>query len=175
MPTITKYVSSKTNTNIKNDIQHQARYFSKDLGVELALVLAIIKQESQFVDDAKRFEPHLKDAKWHNKWLSDEEQKIDYSYYSMGVMQVLFAIAKSYGFKGAPHELLNPKLSIAYGTMHLRKLIKDHYYLADVISVYNYGSVAKDNKGKYKNQKYVENVYKYYKAYGGKINWDNGG
>jgi soluble lytic murein transglycosylase-like protein len=174
MPYKRYYISAVTNNIITKEISHYIEYYSKEYGVEKALIEAIIMQESKENPTAMRYEPHLTKAKWYLKLLTEEQKKDPFSYFSMGSMQVLFGIAKHHGFKGTPHELLNPKYSIAYGVIYLKDLIDRYYNIEDVISSYNQGSPKKYKTGKqagqYHNQiRYVNPVLKYYKQFGGSI------
>ena len=167
-------MSTATNGVLIKDTTYWIGIFSKKYKVEQALIKAIIQQESKDNHNAMRIEKHLKKAGWYTKWLSTKEKKNPYSYFSMGSMQVLFAVAKSYGYKGTPHGLLEPEYSIEYGTKHLQKLIKRFYNIESVISAYNQGSPRRyktgKQKGQFRNQQlYVNPVKKYYKKFGGKI------
>ena len=170
MPVEKYYISKDTEKELKKDINYYIDLYSKTHKIEKALLKAIMKHESQNNTNAIRYERKLKKATWYNKLLSPSEKKNWKSYCSVGLMQILHGIAKSYGFKEDPELLKDPKYGIAYGAMHLKKLISKHYYLENVISVYNYGVVKKRRNGKFYNQKdYVDPVLEYYKKFGGKI------
>lgn len=168
MAVLSVYLSAETLDVLTKDVELYSKKFAEEYKVELALVKAIIRQESNNDTNAMRYEKHLRKQIWYTKLLTADEKTNTYSYFSMGCMQVLFGIAKSEGFKGKPYELLEPKLSIAYGVLHLKTLIHRYYYLDQVISAYNQGTPKKDDKGKFCNQYYVDRVLKYYKEYGGK-------
>ena len=94
-------------------------------------------------------------------------------------MQILFGMARHYGYKGAPRGLFDPYLAIKYGTKLLRDLLRRFKGdVKDAIHAYNWGSDAwwdldgdkiHDENEDYKNQKYVDEVYSYYKKNGGKL------
>ncbi|GAG89241.1 unnamed protein product, partial [marine sediment metagenome] len=118
---------------------------------------------------AIRYEPHLARAKWYTRHLTDEERRDEFYFCSYGPMQILFAVARNHGFRGTPTQLFKPKNSIAYGVLHLKHLLRRFKNIPDTVSSYNQGSPAKikqgRNKGLYKNQKYVDNVLRFYKQF----------
>ncbi len=158
------YISEKTEKLLKSRvftaIEHQ-----KD--IEKPLVMAIIKQESNFYPFAIRYEPQLKRATWYKRLLKEKDN--DLYYCSFGLMQILFGIAVSFGFKKDPFSLFYPEINIYYGTKYLKNLMQRYKNIKDVISAYNQGSNKKDRYGNYKNQEYVDKVYRYYKMFGGKL------
>ncbi len=122
-------------------------YFGKKESVDPALVKAVIRQESNFIPTAYRFEPHLREA-------------------SYGLMQTLESTARLLGFTGDPIRLFNPSLSIKYGTEYLRDLMaKFGGNIKDTLSGYNGGPGSVRRGGPYHNQSYVDSVYKYYQYY----------
>lgn len=160
------YLSEATDELLKADIKKYIRLESQAQGVDKALIKAIIQMESERYAFAFRYEPQLKHQSWYLKLLSPEEKKDDYSYCSYGLMQVLFGIAKSLGYKGSPLNLHKPAFSIHYGVKLLKQLLKRyHGEIKDVIAAYNQGSNKKDKNGQYYNQPYVNTVYRYYQEY----------
>ena len=165
MPVKMVIFSRPTFEMLNTEIEQAIKENSKKYQIDEALIKAIIKVESERFPFAFRYEPHLKNAKWYRKLLTKQEQTNWWCYCSYGVMQILYGIAKSEGFKGKPEELQKPGNSIEYGVRYLKTLIKRYYYLEDVVSAYNQGTNAKDEKGRFKNQKYVNKVLKYYRKY----------
>ena len=168
MPEKKFFISSSTNEMVNTIVDHYVHYYAKEYDVEEALIRAVIKQESNGIFNVLRFECHLEKAGWYVRWLSDEESKDPFAFCSMGLMQVMFGVAKSYGYKGEPLGLLHPCQAIAYGTLHLSKLMK-RFNLKDAISAYNQGGPYRhesgSKKGEYKNQDYVDKVTGYYERY----------
>ena len=78
---------------------------------------------------------------------------------SWGLMQVMGAVAREYGFKGAFPELCSD-VGSEYGEMHLSKLA-DRFLMSSgwdgVVAAYNAGSPRKKD-GAYVNQIYVNQV-----------------
>ena len=170
MAIIKMYLSAGTQTVINDDVDKTIKKWSKYYKVEEALVRAVCEQESQYVPFALRYESHLKRAKWYLATIPDRYKDDKYAYCSMGYMQVLFGTARSYGFKGTPHDLLSADNSIRYGVRHLAQLIKSYYNIERVISAYNQGTPKKSKAtGKFHNQSYVNSVLKYYKRFGGRV------
>ncbi len=82
--------------------QWQVLYFNN---IPQSLVLGQIKQESNFIINAERYEPHLNDS-------------------SIGLMQILLSTAKGIGFTGTKKDLFKPEVNIFYGMKYLNKLYK---------------------------------------------------
>lgn len=169
MPYKRHYISADTEQLLNSTLKSNIRKYCKLYRVEPALILAIIQQESRHNTFAIRYERKLKRTKWYNNLLTKTEKKDRYSYCSMGAGQILFGIAKSHGYKGKPFDLLSPT-NIKYVIYHVRQLIRQYYYIEDVVSAYNQGSPRKDKHGLYKNQtNYVNPVLRYYKKYNGNV------
>ena len=181
MPTKNVFISSTTESIMRDDRDYQIKINSKRFNIPEELIRAIIYAETlDTILTAPRFEPHLKRARWYLQHLTKEEKEDYLAFCSLGDMQILFAVAKEMGFQGKPIELSRPVYNIYYGTKHLANLIKQHK--GDIlmgISAYNQGQVI-DSKGqriaskfqtngKLKNQKYVDRVIGKYKKYGGSL------
>lgn len=165
-------ITNKTWLILRSDRMKAVDKYSKKEGIEKALIKAIIKKESSFWPFAIKEEMFLKKAPWYVRTLNRLGYINNYQFCSYGFMQVLYGIAKSYGFKGYPFDLFDPDNNIKYGVMHLKwlfKRYKDKDDIKDVISAYNQGSNKKDDNGDYCNKQYVDHVYDYYKKYGGKL------
>jgi len=95
--------------------------------VPVALIKAVIAQESGFVPTAFRNEPQIKDA-------------------SRGLMQVLYKTAQAMGYKGTADGLFDPAISLEYGTRYLADLLNNAashgWNLDSAISAYNAGGSA---------------------------------
>lgn len=162
------FLSADTNTMLTEMIEKSITTYCEKYKVEVALVKAIIEQESKFNPFAMRVENKLTNQDWYNKLLTEREKKNKYSYCSLGIMQVLYGIAKSEGYKGNQYALLgNVSSGIEFGVKHLASITKKYYYIESVISAYNCG-VPKKEKGKFINQDYVDKVLINYKKFVGK-------
>lgn len=178
MPNITCYMSNETIITLDEQRAMAIAKHATNFGIEAALIRAIIAHESMQFHFAFRIDyKSLKKQAWYLKTLSFEEKKNKRMYSSYGDMQILYGLAKLYGFRGAPEELFNADTNIYYGCKHLEWLIKRyHGRIKDVIHAYNWGSNAwndldgdkkHDANETYKNQEYVDSVYKKYKKFGG--------
>ncbi len=115
--------------------------------VPAALILAVIRQESNFDPNAYRAEPQIDDA-------------------SAGLMQLLLGTAQSMNPNVTEDDLYDPDVNISLGTIYLRRQL-DRYSgnIKDAISAYNAGSAYVYDDGSYSNESYVDNVYNYYQTY----------
>lgn len=180
MATISTYVSAATNKVITADIEEQIARWSAHYKLEEALVRAVIETESEKSMYAIRMEPHLKKARWYVKALPEQYKELDFAYCSMGLMQVLYGVARGDGYRGTPFELLNPESGIRWGCRRLY-LLKRKYggNVKNILAAYNAGAArfAKGEDGKvlrdkagnkvYRNQRYVTKSYRHYRKFGG--------
>jgi soluble lytic murein transglycosylase-like protein len=127
------------NEDTYNAIVFQAAAY---YGVDAALILATIAQESSFNPNATRYESALGES-------------------SMGLMQVLQSTAAGMGWP-SDDTLLDPSVNIFAGTEYLAYLGGRYGSMQDVISSYNQGSPVRNPDGTYKNQTYVDKVSAYY-------------
>ena len=117
--------------------------------IEEALVWSIIGAETNNKPFCIRPEEQLKKAKWYLDVLSPAEIKDPYSFCSIGIMQILYGIAKNLGYRGRPLGLLDTRTGLEYGILHLKNCIKRYNSLEDVISSYNIGTLKEYKTGKY--------------------------
>ena len=168
MPNINAYISKDTQNMLHQEIEKHITKWSRTYKVEEELIKAIIDTESQWYPFAIRYEPHLERAKWYLKTLSVSNETNRLSFCSMGLMQILYGVAKhDLGFRGQPTTLMSPSNSIKYGTKQLKNLQRRFPNIKDAISSYNQGSPRKDKDGKYRNAMYVFKVYRAYRKFGG--------
>ena len=80
-----------------------------------------------------------------------------------GLMQVRDTTAQMLGFSGDPDLLFNPATNVRYGTAYLKWQLERYASTPDpvsfAVSAYNAGT-AEANKGKFRNQSYVDSVIK---------------
>jgi soluble lytic murein transglycosylase-like protein len=120
------------------------------LGVDPALVLAHMQQESSFNPRAYRAEPQIKDG-------------------STGLVQLLLVTANRYE-NVTQQQLYDPETNIRIAMKYMRDNLNDYGgNVQDAIAAYNSGSVFQADDGTYTNsqgdtgvQTYVNNVYQYY-------------
>jgi len=166
MGIISVFLNEATINLITEDIEDKIIKYADKYGLERALIHAIALQESDKYYAAIRFEPHLRRAKWYRSTLPDKYIDDKYAYCSIGIMQILYGIARSEGFRGSPQQLFEPEYGIKYGCKYIKTLIGRYYYLDKVISAYNQGTPKKEG-GLFKNQQYVDSVLSKYRAAGG--------
>jgi soluble lytic murein transglycosylase-like protein len=126
------------------------------LGIDPALVLGHMQQESSFNPRTYRSEPQIDDA-------------------SIGLLQLLLATANRYE-KVTQQQLYDPETNIRIAMKYMRDNLDDYGGdIQDAIAAYNSGSVFQADDGTYTNsqgdpevQTYVDNVYSYYVAF---ANW----
>ena len=142
----------------------------ESLFVDELLVAAMIQKESLGQTCATRYEEN-----WNHDWLVrpvfhasnnkiTSQTEIMHQKTSWGLMQVMGAVARELGFEGNLVELCNPEVGIKYGIKKLLELQKDYSKMEDVVAAYNAGSprMSTVRKGEYVNQKYVDDVMRYY-------------
>lgn len=170
MPMKQFYISSATIDLLKNEREKTIKEIAKRYDVNENLIRAIIRQESNGDDLSIRYEPHLKQADWYVQWLKPEERDDNFYYCSYGNMHILFAVARKYGFKGMPFDLLQPQNGIAYGVLHLKSLITKYGgNISKAVAAYNAGSAMRGKDGKFSNQEYVDNVMRFYREISGDV------
>jgi hypothetical protein len=133
-------------------------------GLEAGIVYGVCMQESQLNFLAVRYEPHYR---W--LWKPQEvrpricslETERTLQKMSFGLMQVMGAVFREYGFSGwLTNVVSSPRVQVEYGCKHLAKKIQK-YGPDKGILAYNSGSPRKNAAGEYVNQYYLDNVLKY--------------
>lgn len=132
--------------------------------LEPELVYAVCRQESSLNPVAVRHEPDYrwvyrpKDVK--PRWCSlDTERMLQKT--SFGLMQVMGAVFREYGFEGWLSEVICcPTIQLEYGCRHLERKISKWGKL-DGVAAYNAGSPRRNPDGKLVNQYYVDNVMRF--------------
>jgi len=121
---------------------------SKSYQIPVDIIKAIIKVESNWDPNARRYEAHLKDS-------------------SLGLMQLLTKTAKavSGNFTLTEFQILQPTLNILLGTKYLREQLNTYKTIDNAIAAYNAGSPRFTSMGNYVNQAYVDKVNKWIKFY----------
>lgn len=122
------------------------------------LVHAICETESTLHPDATRYEPNYRWLVGNPVTMSPTEREGQMT--SWGLMQVMGAVAREYGFEGPFEDLKRPAVSLFYGCLHLRRFKAKYGGWPDAISAYNQGSPRRKGGtfGPYMNQQYVDKV-----------------
>lgn len=122
-------------------------------GLPWPLVMAVVDVESSGNPWAYRYEPAYQ---WLvGQGLTPTEQMAQRT--SWGLMQVMGAVAREYGFKGWLTELCQPDVGLEYGCRHLKRYADRYRNWLDAIAAYNAGSPRKAGDV-YVNQSYVDKV-----------------
>ena len=129
----------------------------------VACVLAVCQAESSLNEWAYRFEPHFKWLVGHADDLSATERTGQMI--SWGLMQVMGAVAREYGFTGTLPSLCLPSLGLKFGMKHLTKFYAKYQDWPDTLASYNAGSPKKNADGKFYNQAYVDLVLRLWAQY----------
>lgn len=129
------------------------------------LIEAIITVESSGNPGATRHEPGYQyvNLELPRHPTMDRETERRFQQTSWGLMQIMGATARHLGFRGDAKELMDPEVNIRYGTMYLKNLWERYllrHGVGGVIAAYNAGRPSYDEKGNYKNSKYVKAVKK---------------
>lgn len=123
------------------------------------LVKAICQVESSMNPWAIRHEPGY-------RWLvgdSHEETEHMGQKTSWGLMQVMGAVAREYGFTGHFPRLCVPIVGLEYGCKHLAKFHDRYKTWPEAIVSYNAGRPVKID-GRYRNQEYLDKVLREWAA-----------
>ena len=122
-------------------------------GLPWEAVYAFVMTESSGNEYAMRHEPQYKWLFGHTHSPTERMGQMT----SWGLMQVMGAVAREYGFSGHFPALCDPKIGLQYGMKHLKKYYNKHQNWPDTIAAYNAGH-PKRIDGKYENQAYVDKV-----------------
>jgi len=133
-----------------------------------AILWGICMTESSMNPKATRYEPNYvwlyKPGEYGVRIdIETRQQKT-----SFGLMQVMGAVLREYGYKGTLSNILkDPEAQLDYGCRHLAKKIK-RYGLNLGIACYNSGSPIRNPDGTLKNANYIKKVLEHSKG------WANG-
>lgn len=136
-------------------------------GVDPFLIAAICMTESsgrQYVTKLEEnyrwlYEPEA----CAKKFKCSLEDEITGQSTSYGLMQIMGAVMREYGFKDSFDKAFEPETNVDYGTKHLAKFLKKYQRLESAISAYNAGSPRhRPDTTQYENQKYVDTVMGYW-------------
>lgn len=142
--------------NIDPEINTAIEIISAQYKLPANLVRAICQCESAGNPWAWRHEPHY-------RWLVGDKltmtitERIGQST-SWGLMQVMGAVARGYGFEGDFPQLCEPEIGIRFGCQHLANYYLQYQNWPDTIASYNAGSPRRLSDATYVNQPYVTKV-----------------
>lgn len=138
------------------------------LSINPNLLTALVMTESSGNTLAQRFEPgwiYFDHVAEHAKRLGippTVEKRLQMT--SLGLCQVMGAVAREMGFKGHLRDLLIPKIGLQMGAKKLALCLKHYPRWDEALAAYNGGSPRKDEFGELEPrlQHYVEKVLGYY-------------
>ncbi len=134
---------------------------NKIFDLRLDLVCALVSVESSGKASAIRYEKaytyYFKPQTFSMKFHTTDETEKALQRFSYGLLQIMGGTARYLGYSGSLLELLDPRLGLHWGMTYLKSICDEYLDLTDQISVYNAGSVRKEN-GLYVNQSYVNQV-----------------
>jgi soluble lytic murein transglycosylase-like protein len=123
-------------------------------------VKAIVYVESSFNPWAYRYEPHYQYLVGTNLRVTEQVGQQT----SWGLMQVMGAVAREYGFTGWFPELCQPEVGLEYGCKHFKRYADRYGNWIEAIAAYNAGSPRKAGD-QYVNQSYVDKVLRAWNQY----------
>lgn len=129
-------------------------------GLDPIWVAACILTESNAEPYSSRYEPGFNYLYYPRIWAEKLDITVEtetvHQKTSWGLMHVMGAVAREHGFTGHLTQLIEPKMSLLYGCLHLSKFYKKYADIFDAISAYNQGSARKTDGGLYVNQRHVD-------------------
>lgn len=131
---------------LTDEIRNLARLESSRCSLPLRLVTAIVQVESGGDPNATRFEPAFK-RRYIDPLRLPETEAVGRST-SWGLMQIMGETARTIGFRGDFHALLDPATGLKWGCMYLRRLY-DRYHREPwevIIRAYNGGPGNRHDK-----------------------------
>jgi soluble lytic murein transglycosylase-like protein len=150
---------------MSKELVELARGAADKHGINQDLVCAVVFVESAWNPWAVRHEPLFKYL-YHPRECADRfgipsvTTETFLQMTSLGLMQVMGAVAREYGFDRWLTELSDPELGLEYGCRHLKKKLEA--YGGDemaAVSAYNAGVARKTHGGMFTNQAHVDRVH----------------
>ena len=142
------------------DLRATIKSIARDFDLPWELIESLATVESSLNPWALRYEPQYKYL-----YLLDNRSQLSPTervgqMCSWGLMQVMGAVAREYGFKGYFPQLCDPVVGLRYGCLHVTKFRAKYGQWSDVIAAYNAGSPRREptNPWSYVNQFYVNKV-----------------
>lgn len=132
--------------------------------LDINLIKAIVMVESSGVTWTTRFEPGStllnNPSDYARKLGITQATEEMHQHTSFGLMQVMGFLARDLGFLDHLTMLCQPEIGLFYGCKYLRKLSDKYGYEPEIVSAYNAGSPGKTPGGMFRNQVYVDKIYK---------------
>lgn len=140
--------------------------YSTQFKLDPAIVFGICKTESSLIPSVTRYESEykylFKPNEFGSRQHSSIEQEREWQKTSWGLMQVMGAVLREYGFFGdIPTILKDIDAQILYGCKHLKKYLDCHKSYELAILAYNAGSPRRKKDGTWINKGYLDKVMQY--------------
>lgn len=141
-------------------------HWSQQTKVPVALLLAVIHQESGGHENASRFEANYLSK--YAQGCADVATKCHMSVQdvatSFGLMQLMFKVAYGYGARSI-HDLLNPDNNIRYGAAHIGQMLIKLGVIDRAPGIGEIQTVAARYNGSKPGESYSRNVASLYDKY----------
>lgn len=137
---------------------------AEDHNIDHELALAFCFVESSFNPNKNRYEPAFRYVEETESWAVkrniSQATEIANQCMSWGLMQIMGATARHYGFSGDMPELCSdPATGLEFALRYLGHLLATYKNQDDAIASYNAGH-PKMFAGHYANEKYVDDIHK---------------
>jgi soluble lytic murein transglycosylase-like protein len=151
----------------KDELKPFIQDASQRTGVPENLIYSVIMTESGGDPYAIRYEHHFNyllstDLFAKSNQITESTEAI-LQKCSLGLMQVMGAVARELGFKQSLLMLTSPNIGVNLGAKKLKTLIQKYNSTDDVLAAYNAGSPRRLEGGLYVNQAYVNKVREFMK------------
>ena len=154
----------------KKELEFLATKHAKENNLDPDLVFSIITVESGWDTFVSRFEPSVDKYVFNTlthssncritQMTEDLAQK-----HSYGLGQIMGFLAREMGHKECLSQLFIPEINLSYMCRFIKKQLERYGFETDAVAAYNAGSAHKLDSGMYRNQQYVDKVYKFLNAY----------
>lgn len=134
-------------------------------GIDPLMLQAMAQVESGLNPWAIRYEPNyryiLSPLEWASKLRITKESEEMMQKSSLGLLQVMGALARELGHKDHLTQLFDPELNINYSCAYLKRQMKRFDKVDQLIASYNAGTPRWDSfQGDWENGEYVKKVMK---------------
>ena len=153
----------------RSEILQMIRNAAERYGIDPAIVFGVCMQESSLNPKATRYE---RNYKWlwkpsmvlRPKGIDTATETMDQKT-SWGLMQVMGAVFREYGYADHIHDVLKfPEVQLDYGCRHLARRIAKWGRNPGILA-YNSGTPRRNGNGEFVNAYYLEKVMRYSKGY----------
>jgi soluble lytic murein transglycosylase-like protein len=153
----------------ETDVIKITSIFGEKTKINPRVLHAIIEVESSYYVNAVRFEPRwaypfqVKDFARKLQITQDTERVMQSC--SWGLMQIMGTCAREQKYERELHLTCDPYTNVELGSEKLAEMLNKYQTIENAVAAYNAGYPRKTADGKYKNQKYVDDVFKTYDSF----------